>query len=91
MKLEAEKRAERLMEEAKEEFLEKEPQASPFFRHYMMGKDFIDRQPRYCIWLVGADPGLLKKCPMILERVNKVRRSLWFFFQKLFLFLFRQY
>lgn len=59
--------------EEKEEFLEKEPQASPFFRHYMMGKDFIDRKPRYCIWLVGADPGLLKKCPMILERVNKVR------------------
>ena len=27
----------------------------------MMGKDFIDRKPRYCIWLVGADPGLLKK------------------------------
>ena len=38
-----------------------------------MGKDFIDRKPRYCIWLVGADPGLLKKCPMILQRVNKVR------------------
>lgn len=49
-----------LTEEEKEEFLEKEPQASPFFRHYMMGKDFIDRKPRYCIWLVGADPGLLK-------------------------------
>lgn len=62
-----------MTEEEKEEFLEKEPQASPFFRHYMMGKDFIDRKPRYCIWLVGADPGLLKKCPMILERVNKVR------------------
>ena len=62
-----------LTEEEKQEFLEKEPQASPFFRHYMMGKDFIDRKPRYCIWLVGADPGLLKKCPMILERVNKVR------------------
>ncbi len=42
-------------------FGKKEPQASPFFRHYMMGKDFIDRKPRYCIWLVGADPGLLKK------------------------------
>ena len=62
-----------LTEEEKEEFLEKEPQASPFFRHYMMGKDFIDRKPRYCIWLVGADPGLLKKCRSILERVNKVR------------------
>lgn len=27
-----------LTEEEKEEFLEKEPQASPFFRHYMMEK-----------------------------------------------------
>ena len=30
-----------LTEEEKEEFLEKEPQASPFFRHYMMGKDLL--------------------------------------------------
>ena len=62
-----------LTEEEKEELISKEPQAISFIRHYMMGKDFIDRKPRYCIWLVGADPGLLKKCPMILERVNKVR------------------
>lgn len=55
------------------ELLQKEPQAKPFIRHYMMGKDFIDRKPRYCIWLVGADPKLLKKCPMILERIQKVK------------------
>jgi len=56
--------------------LEKEPQASPFFRHYMMGKDFIDRKPRYCIWLVGADPGLLKKLKcynkVVTEVANKI-------------------
>lgn len=62
-----------LTEEEKEELIKCEPQAAPFLRHYMMGKDFIDRKPRYCIWLVGADPGLLKKCPLVLERVNKVR------------------
>ena len=62
-----------LTEEEKEELINCEPQAAPFLRHYMMGKDFIDRKPRYCIWLVGADPGLLKKCPLVLERVNKVR------------------
>lgn len=48
-------------------------EAARQFVNRWMGKDFIDRKPRYCIWLVGADPGLLKKCPMILERVNKVR------------------
>ena len=39
----------------------------------MMGKDFIQRRPRYCIWLLGADPALLHKCPIILDRIDKVR------------------
>ena len=39
----------------------------------MMGKDFIQRKPRYCIWLVGANPSELRKCSHILKRVEKVR------------------
>ena len=31
-----------LTEEEKEELISREPQAMPFIRHYMMGKDFID-------------------------------------------------
>ena len=62
-----------LKEEEKDELLKKEPQAEPFIRHYMMGKDFIDRRPRYCIWLKNADPVLLKKCPQILHRVEMVK------------------
>ena len=62
-----------LTKEQKNELLKKEPQAAPFIRPYMMGKDFIDRSPRYCIWLVDADPSLLKKCPLILKRVENVR------------------
>jgi len=38
-----------------------------------MGKDFIQRKPRYCIWLVGADPSELHHCHLILERVARVR------------------
>ena len=39
----------------------------------MMGKDFIQRKPRYCLWLVGANPSDLKKCRKVIERVEKVR------------------
>jgi len=39
----------------------------------MMGKDFIQRKPRYCLWLVGANPSTVKKCPEVLKRVNAVR------------------
>lgn len=39
----------------------------------MMGKDFLHRAPRYCLWLVHAEPALLKHCPRVLERVEAVR------------------
>ncbi len=36
--------------------------ASPvFFRYYLMGKDFIDRQTSYCIGLLELILDLLKK------------------------------
>ena len=62
-----------LTSDEKEVFLLHEPQAEQFIRPFMMGKDFIQRKPRYCIWLDKANPTNLKKCPLILERVEKVR------------------
>ena len=62
-----------LTEDEKNELLTKEPQADTFIRPYMMGKDFIDRKPRYCLWLVHANPALLKKCPLVMRRVENVR------------------
>ena len=55
------------------DFLKKEPQAEKFIRPFMMGKDFIDRKPRYCLWLVGASPSEIKHCPEIMKRVAAVR------------------
>ncbi|MCR5167898.1 MAG: methylase, partial [Oscillospiraceae bacterium] len=62
-----------LTNDEKTELLKKEPNAQIFIRPYMMGKDFIQRKPRYCIWLVNANPSDIKKCKLILERVDKVR------------------
>lgn len=59
--------------EEKEQLLKAEPQAIELIRPYMMGKDFIDRKTRYCLWLVDASPNVLKRCPKVLERVDKVR------------------
>ena len=63
-----------LTEEEKEELLNKEPQAAPLIRPFMMGKDFIYRKPRYCLWLVGASPSVLRACPLVMERVERVRK-----------------
>lgn len=59
--------------EEKEALLAVEPQAAPFIRPFMMGKDFIDRKPRFCLWMVGANPSLLKKCPQVQKRIEAVR------------------
>ena len=63
-----------LSEDEMEELISCEPLAKQFIRPYMMGKDFINRKPRYCIWLVNADPSILKKCTHIMERVRNVEK-----------------
>ena len=62
-----------LTEEEKEQLLNIEPQVAPYIRHYMMGKDFINRQPRYCLWLDKVSPAVLKQLPNVLKRVQAVK------------------
>ncbi len=62
-----------LTEDERIELLKSEPLSVKFIRPYMMGKDFIDRKPRFCLWLLGANPTELKQCPQVLSRVQNVR------------------
>ena len=62
-----------LTEKEKDDLIKSEPQAEVFIRHYMMGKDFIQRTPRYCLWLKDANPSVLKTCHQVLDRVQRVR------------------
>ena len=62
-----------LTEEERDELIAKEPQAAQFIRPFMMGKDFIQRKTRYCLWLVGANPSDIKKCPEVVRRIEAVR------------------
>lgn len=59
--------------EERDVLVKAEPAAEKFLRPFMMGKDFIDRKPRYCLWLVGANPADIKKCPSVLKRIEAVR------------------
>ena len=62
-----------LTNEEKMEYVKIEPQGEKFLRPFMMGKDFINRKPRWCFWLVGANPAELRKCPILLKRIEAVR------------------
>lgn len=63
-----------LTEEEKDSLLQKNPIASKFIRPYMMGKDFILRKTRYCLWMVHANPADIRQAPLIVERINQVRQ-----------------
>ena len=54
-------------------FIAKKPDAACLFRPFMMGKDFIDRKPRYCLWLTDIDTVKLKKFPEIIKRIQNVK------------------
>ena len=62
-----------LSEDEKEQLIKKEPQVEKFIRPYMMGKDFINRKPRYCLWLIGVSSNIMRKCPEIVQRVENVK------------------
>ena len=42
-------------------------------RPFLAAKDFIDRKPRWCFWLVDASPADLKKCPRLMKRIANIR------------------
>ena len=62
-----------LTHEEKDELLASDPKIAPYIRPYMMGKDFIYRKPRFCLWLVNANPAIIKQCPNVRKRIEQVR------------------
>ena len=59
--------------EQMEEFLKSEPQAKTYFRVWYGSREFINRKPRYCLWLGDCTPAQLKALPHCLERVKAVK------------------
>ena len=55
-----------------QEFITRNPDAGFLFRPFMMGKDFIDRKPRHCLWLTDIDLHKIKKYPEIIKRIQNI-------------------
>ena len=63
-----------LSEDEKNELLIKYPQIQTYIHPFIGSDEFINNKKRYCLWLVNANPMLLRQCPPILERIEKVRQ-----------------
>ena len=57
---------------SKEEFVKKEPAAEKYFHLWYGSREFINRSPRYCLWLGECTPAELKKMPECMKRIQAV-------------------
>ena len=55
------------------EFIRKEPQSAPYFKRFMMGKEFINSIERWCLWMPNISPIELRNCPEVMKRVRLVK------------------
>ena len=56
----------------RERLLAAEPEASKVIRRFMGAHEYLNNEPRWVLWLVGADPALLKRLPQVMSRVRAV-------------------
>jgi hypothetical protein len=62
-----------LSDEEKNELLKKEPQALPWIKEFLGADEFINRIPRWCLWLVDITPAELQFLAHIKTHVEKVK------------------
>ena len=53
-----------------QEFVRKEPTAQKYIKRLIGSAEFINNKKRWCLWLVGVEPGELRKMPMVMQRVE---------------------
>ncbi len=56
-----------------DEFIKRDPNSKQFIKRMVGAEDYINNKLRYCLWLVDASPADLRRCPLIMERIAKVR------------------
>ena len=62
-----------LSESDKNEMIKKNPLTEKFIKRIKGAEELINDKKLFCLWLFGANPAELKKCPEILSRIQKVR------------------
>ena len=55
------------------EFVAKEPDSEKWFKPWYGSQEFINRKPRYCLWLGNCPPNELRKMPECMKRVEATR------------------
>ena len=63
-----------LSDEEKDVFLQSEPNLIDWIKPYTGGEEFINNKKRWCLWLVGIEPEMIRKSKLLTERIEQTRR-----------------
>ena len=56
-------------------FVSKYPKDAKYLRPYLGAQEFLHNNERYCLWLLNADPSVIKSNPEIMRRVQYVKET----------------
>jgi len=62
-----------LSEEEKNGLVKNEPGAEKYIRRLLGAEEYINNIPRFCLWLIDANPSELKALPYVLKRIESVK------------------
>ena len=51
--------------------LSESPQCAQYIREYVGGEELLNNRKRWCLWLVGASPNILRSSAVIMDRVRQ--------------------
>ncbi|HEV2527156.1 MAG TPA: DNA methyltransferase [Thermomicrobiales bacterium] len=63
-----------LTDDEYQEIVRREPQAATVIKPFISAREFLNNIPRWVIWLPGVSPATLRQMPLVLERVEAVRK-----------------
>lgn len=58
-----------------EDFIKKDPQAIRFIRPLLGASEYLHNKKRWCLWLKNVSPAEMKRCPLVMERVQKCKEA----------------
>jgi len=56
-----------------DDFIKSEPNATKYIKRLTGSEEYINGKNRYCLWLVNASPGEIRKMPLVMKRVQACR------------------
>lgn len=63
-----------LSPEDRRELIDACPTAENWIRPFIGASEYINGEERYCLWLEDVSPSQIKQCPIVMRRIEGVRR-----------------